>query len=312
MKIERWIPIIVVVILGLIVIGGSLYTIDQTQQVVITQFGEPMGDPITESGLHLKIPFVQKVNYFEKRILAWDGLPTQVPTKDKRYIWVDTTARWRIVDPLKFLESVGREVTALGRLDDIIDSATRNQITNHLLYELVRDSGREFVETEVSLEIEEEIGIVQYGREKISRLILEEAALIVPQFGIELVDVRIKRLNYVEQVREGVYARMIAERKRVAEEYRSEGQGKRAEIEGRRAKELQRITSEAYRTAQEIKGKADAEATNIYADAYNKDPEFYTFLRTMEIYENTMDENTWLIMTSDADFFKYLKTISPE
>lgn len=312
MKIERWIPIIVVVILGLIVIGGSLYTIDQTQQVVITQFGEPMGDPITEPGLHLKIPFVQKVNYFEKRILAWDGLPTQVPTKDKRYIWVDTTARWKIVDPLKFLESVGREVTALGRLDDIIDSATRNQITNHLLYELVRDSGREFVETEVSLEIEEEIGIVQYGREKISRLILEEAALIVPQFGIELVDVRIKRLNYVEQVREGVYARMIAERKRVAEEYRSEGQGKRAEIEGRRAKELQRITSEAYRTAQEIKGKADAEATNIYADAYNKDPEFYTFLRTMEIYENTMDENTWLIMTSDADFYKYLKTISPE
>lgn len=312
MKIERWIPIIVVVILGLIVIGGSLYTIDQTQQVVITQFGEPMGDPITEPGLHLKIPFVQKVNYFEKRILAWDGLPTQVPTKDKRYIWVDTTARWKIVDPLKFLESVGREVTALGRLDDIIDSATRNQITNHLLYELVRDSGREFVETEVSLEIEEEIGIVQYGREKISRLILEEAALIVPQFGIELVDVRIKRLNYVEQVREGVYARMIAERKRVAEEYRSEGQGKRAEIEGRRAKELQRITSEAYRTAQEIKGKADAEATNIYADAYNKDPEFYTFLRTMEIYENIMDENTWLIMTSDADFYKYLKTISPE
>jgi len=312
MKIERWIPIIVVVILGLIVVGGSLYTIDQTQQVVITQFGEPIGDPITEAGLHVKIPFIQKVNYFEKRILAWDGLPTQVPTKDKRYIWVDTTARWRIVDPLKFLESVGREMTALGRLDDIIDSATRNQITNHLLYELVRDSGREFVETEVSLEIEEELGVVQYGREKISRGILEEAALLVPQFGIELVDVRIKRLNYVERVREGVYARMIAERKRVAEQYRSEGQGKKAEIEGRRAKELQRITSEAYRTAQEIKGKADAEATKVYADALNKGPEFYSFLRTLEIYEDTMDENTWLIMTSDADFYKYMKTLSPE
>ncbi|GAH51027.1 unnamed protein product [marine sediment metagenome] len=157
MKIERWIPIIVVVILGLIVVGGSLYTIDQTQQVVITQFGEPIGDPITEPGLHVKIPFIQKVNYFEKRILAWDGLPTQVPTKDKRYIWVDTTARWRVVEPLKFLQTVGGERTALGRLDDIIDSATRNQITNHLLYELVRDSGREFVETEVSLEIEESI-----------------------------------------------------------------------------------------------------------------------------------------------------------
>jgi len=312
MKIERWIPIIVVVILGLIVVGGSLYTIDQTQQVVITQFGEPIGDPITEPGLHVKIPFVQKVNYFEKRILAWDGLPTQVPTKDKRYIWVDTTARWRIVDPLKFLESVGREMTALGRLDDIIDSATRNQITNHLLYELVRDSGRKFVETEVSLEIEEELGVVQYGREKISRGILEEAALLVPQFGIELVDVRIKRLNYVERVREGVYARMIAERERVAEEYRSEGQGKKAEIEGRRAKELQRITSEAYRTAVEIKGEADAEATKIYADAYNKGPEFYSFLRTLEIYENSMDENSRLIMTTDSDFYKYLKTLSPE
>ena len=312
MKIERWIPIIVVVILGLIVVGGSLYTIDQTQQVVITQFGEPIGDPITEPGLHVKIPFIQKVNYFEKRILAWDGLPTQVPTKDKRYIWVDTTARWRIVEPLKFLQTVGLERTALGRLDDIIDSATRNQITNHLLYELVRDSGRQFVETEVSLEIEEELGVVQYGREKISRGILEEAALLVPQFGIELVDVRIKRLNYVERVREGVYARMIAERERVAEEYRSEGEGVRAEIEGRRAKELQRITSEAYRTAQEIKGEADAEATRIYADAYNKGPEFYSFLRTLEIYEDTMDENTRLIMTTDSDFYKYIKNLAPE
>lgn len=312
MKIERWIPIIVVVILGLIVLGGSLYTIDQTEQVVITQFGEPIGDPITDSGIRLKIPFIQKVNRFEKRILAWDGLPTQVPTKDKRYIWVDTTARWRIVEPLKFLQTVGLERTALGRLDDIIDSATRNQITSHLLYELVRDSGREFVETEISLEIEEEIGVVKYGREKISRGILEEAALLVPQFGIELVDVRIKRLNYVEQVREGVYARMIAERERVAEQYRSEGQGKKAEIEGRRSKELQRITSEAYRTAQEIKGEADAKATKIYADAYNEDPEFYSFLRTLEIYENTMDENTWLILTTDSDFYKYMKTLSPK
>lgn len=312
MKIERWIPVIVVVIVGLIVLAGSLYSVDQTQQIVITQFGEPIGDPISEAGLHVKIPFIQKVNYFEKRVLAWDGLPTQVPTKDKRYIWIDTTARWRIVDPLKFLQSVGGERTALGRLDDIIDSATRNQITSHILYELVRDSGREFVETEVSLEIEEVIGEVQYGREKISRLILEEAALVVPQFGIELVDVRIKRLNYVERVREGVYARMIAERKRVAEQYRSEGQGKRAEIEGRRAKELQIITSEAYRTAQEIKGKADAEATKIYADAYSKGPEFYSFLKTLEIYEETMDERTQLIMTTDSDFYGYLKTISPE
>ncbi len=312
MKIERWIPVIIVVVLGLIVLGGSLYTINQTEQVVVTQFGEPMGDPIGESGLHVKIPFIQKVNYFEKRILSWDGLPTEVPTKDKRFIWVDTTARWRIVDPLKFLQTVGNERTALGRLDDIIDSATRNQITSHLLYELVRDSGREFMETEISLEIEEEILEVRFGREAITRAILNEAALLVPQFGIELVDVRIKRVNYVERVREGIYARMIAERKRVAEQFRSEGQGRKAEIEGRRAKELQRITSEAYRTAQEIKGGADAEATNIYAEAYSKDPEFYSFLRTLEIYEGTMDENTWLIMTSEADFYKYLKTLTLE
>jgi len=312
MRLTRLVPILVVIIIGLIILGGTLYTVDQTQQVIITQFGEPIGKPITEAGLHVKKPFIQKVNYFEKRLLAWDGLPTQVPTKDKRYIWVDTTARWRIVDPLKFLQTVGSERTALGRLDDIIDSATRNQITSHLLYELVRNSEREFVETEVSLEIEEKIGEVKYGREKISRMILEEASRLVPGFGIELIDVRIKRLNYVERVRQGVYARMIAERKRVAEQYRSEGQGKKAEIEGMREKEQQKITSQAYRRAQEITGKADAEATKIYAKAYNKDPEFYSFLKTLDTYKGTLDEKTWLLLTSDSDFYKYLKRISPK
>ena len=312
MRLTRLVPILVVIIIGLIILGGTLYTVDQTQQVIITQFGEPIGKPITKAGLHLKKPFIQKVNYFEKRLLAWDGLPTQVPTKDKRYIWVDTTARWRIVDPLKFLQTVGNERTALGRLDDIIDSATRNQITSHLLYELVRNSEREFVETEVSLEIEEKIGEVKYGREEISRSILEEASRLVPGFGIELVDVRIKRLNYVERVRQGVYARMIAERKRVAEQYRSEGQGKKAEIEGMREKEQQKITSQAYRRAQEITGKADAEATKIYAKAYNKDPEFYSFLKTLDTYKGTLNEQTWLLLTSDSDFYKYLKSISPK
>ncbi|TKJ45886.1 HflC protein [Candidatus Aerophobetes bacterium Ae_b3b] len=312
MRLTRLVPVLVVIIIGLIILGGTLYTVDQTQQVIITQFGEPIGKPITKAGLHLKKPFIQKVNYFEKRLLAWDGLPTQVPTKDKRYIWVDTTARWRIIDPLKFLQTVGNERTALGRLDDVIDSATRNQITSHLLYELVRNSEREFVETEVSLEIEEEIGEVKYGREEISRSILEEASRLVPGFGIELADVRIKRLNYVERVRQGVYARMIAERKRVAEQYRSEGQGKKAEIEGRREKELQRITSEAYRRAQEITGKADAEATKIYAGAYSKDPEFYSFLKTLDTYKGTLNEQTWLLLTSDSDFYKYLKSISPK
>ncbi len=312
MRLTRLVPILVVIIIGLIILGGTLYTVDQTQQVIITQFGEPIGKPITKAGLRFKKPFIQRVNYFEKRLLAWDGLPTQVPTKDKRYIWVDTTARWRIIDPLKFLQTVGSERTALGRLDDIIDSATRNQITSHLLYELVRNSEREFVETEVSLEIEEEMGEVKYGREEISRSILEEASRLVPGFGIELADVRIKRLNYVERVRQGVYARMIAERKRVAEQYRSEGEGKRAEIEGMREKEQQRITSEAYRRAQEITGKADAEATKIYAGAYNKDPEFYSFLKTLDTYKGTLNEQTWLLLTSDSDFYKYLKSISPK
>jgi len=312
MRLTRLVPILVVIIIGLIILGGTLYTVDQTQQVIITQFGEPIGKPITKAGLYLKKPFIQKVNYFEKRLLAWDGLPTQVPTKDKRYIWVDATARWRIVDPLKFLQTVGNERTALGRLDDIIDSATRNKITSHLLYELVRNSEREFVETEVSLEIEEKIGKVNYGREKISRSILEEASRLVPEFGIELADVRIKRLNYVERVREGVYARMIAERKRVAEQYRSEGQGKKAEIEGMREKELQKITSQAYRRAQEITGKADAEATKIYAGAYSKDPEFYSFLKTLDTYKGTLNKDTWLLLTSDSDFYKYLKSISPK
>lgn len=312
MRLTRLVPIIVVIIIGLIILGGTLYTVDQTQQVIITQFGEPIGKPITKAGLRFKKPFIQKVNYFEKRLLAWDGLPTQVPTKDKRYIWVDTTARWRIVDPLKFLQTMGNERTALGRLDDIIDSATRNQITRHLLYELVRNSEREFVETEVSLEIEEKIGEVKYGREKISRMILEEASRLVPRFGIELVDVRIKRLNYVERVRQGVYARMIAERKRVAEQYRSEGQGKKAEIEGMREKEQQKITSQAYRRAQEITGKADAEATKVYAKAYSKDPEFYSFLKTLDTYKGTLNEQTWLLLTSDSDFYKYLKSISPK
>ncbi len=311
MKPERWILIVVPVIVVLIVVAASLYTVDETKHVVITQFGEPVGEPITEAGLHTEIPFIQKINYFEKRLLSWDGSPTQIPTKDKKYIWVDTTARWRIVEPLKFLRTMGDERIAQGRLDDIIDSATRNQITNQLLYELVRDSQREFVETEMGIGSVEEVGQVELGRDKITRMILEEASPGVNQYGIEIVDIRIKRLNYVEEVREKVYARMISERKRVAEQDRSEGQGKKAEIEGMREKELKIITSQAYRTAQEIKGEADAEATTIYAQAYNKDPEFYSFVKTLETYEETLDDNTWLLLTTDSEFYKYLKELSP-
>ncbi len=305
---ERWIPIGVAVIIGLIVLSSALYVVDETQQVVITEFGQPVGKPITRAGLYIKKPFIQKVNYFEKRLLTWDGSPTQIPTSDKKYIWVDTTARWKIVDPLKFLQSVGSERAAQARLDDIIDSATRDRITSTSLYEVVRNSNREFVVTEVFVQKEEEIGEVTKGREYVSREILKEAAKVVPQYGIELVDVRIKRLNYVEEVRQKVYARMISERKRVAEQYRSEGQGKKAEIEGMREKELQKITSEAYKRAQIIKGRADAEAIKIYAQAYSKDPEFYSFLKTLETYEKTLSGDSVIILTTDSELYKYLKS----
>ncbi|TET65043.1 protease modulator HflC [Candidatus Aerophobetes bacterium] len=311
MKLERLIPIIVVVIVALIVVAATLYTVDETKQVVITQFGEPIGEPITRAGIHIKKPFIQRANYFEERLLTWDGSPTQIPTKDKKFIWVDTTARWRIVDVLKFLQTMGDERVAQGRLDDIIDSATRNQITSHLLYELVRNTEREFEQTEMGIGAAEEMGEVKIGREKITQMILAEAAGGVAQYGIELIDIRIKGLNYVEEVREKVYARMISERKRVAEQDRSEGKGKQAEIEGMREKELKKITSEAYRKAQEIKGKADAEATTVYAGAYNKDPEFYSFLRTLDTYKYTLDDETWLILTTDSEFYKYLKELSP-
>lgn len=308
MRIEKWIPIAVAVIIGLIVLSSTFYTVDETQQVVITEFGEVVGKPITKAGLYVKKPFIQKVNYFDKRLLIWDGKATQVPTSDKKYIWVDITARWRIVDVLKFLQSVGNKRSAQARLDDIIDSATRDQITAHPLYEIVRNSNREFVTAEVAVEEREEIGKVEKGREVITRGILKEAAKLTPQYGIELVDVRIKRINYVEQVREKVYNRMISERKRVAEEYRSEGRGEAAKIEGMREKEFQSITSKAYRKAQIIKGEADAKATKIYAEAYSKAPEFYSFLKTLETYQKSLSGDSVIILTTDSELYRYLKS----
>ena len=301
----------ILIFLGLIVLASGLYTVDMTEQVVITRFGKPVGDPIKEPGLHWKRPFVEKVNSFEERILEWDGDPNQVPTKDKKYIWVDTYARWRIADPLKFFQSVRNELGAHGRLDDIIDAATRDYITSYPLLEIVRNSNREMATAEAEMELAEEVKIpIEWGREKITRQIIERASQMVPQYGIELIDVRIKHINYVEEVRKKVYERMISERTRIAEKYRSEGQGKKAEIEGQMEKELQRITSEAYRKAQEVKGKADAEATRIYASAYNKDPEFYSFLKTLDTYTQTLDKGSWLILTTDSDYLKYLKSIT--
>jgi membrane protease subunit HflC len=291
---------------------GVIYVVNEGQQVVITQFGKPVGEPITSAGLHFKTPLVQQAHYFEKRLLDWDGDPNQIPTKDKKYIWVDTTARWKIVDALKFLQSVGTEMAAQGRLDDIINSATRDVVTSHLLVEAVRDSNRILEsnsEGEDMIVTDEALEHIEVGRKMLEGVILEKAKILAPQYGIEIVDVRIKRINYVEDVRNKVYDRMIAERKRAAEKYRSEGQGKSAEIQGQVAKELKAITSEAYRQAQVITGKADAEAIVIYASAYRKDPDFYSFMKTLETYKDTIDDKSTVILTTDSDYYKYIKTL---
>lgn len=303
----------IVILVIAVFMSGAIYIIDETQQVVITQFGDPVGEPITSAGLHFKLPFIQQAHYFEERLLEWDGDPNQIPTRDKKYIWIDTTARWRIVDALKFLQSVSNEIGAQARLDDIVNSGTRDVITKHLLVETVRNTNRILEsegETGEDLIVTDEVlERIEVGREILAGMILEKAKKLAPQYGIELVDVRIKRINYVESVRRKVYERMIAERKRAAEKYRSEGQGKKAEIDGQRAKELQLITSEAYRQAQILKGKADAEAIKIYAQAYNKDPEFYSFLKTLETYEKTIDEKSTIILTTDSEYYQYLKKL---
>lgn len=306
MNTTKLVVIAVVLFIGLIVLSNSLYVVDMTQQVVITQFGKPIGDAVASPGLKLKVPFVQKVNAFDKRILEWDGSPRQVPTRDKRYIWVDTFARWRIVDPLTFMQSVTDENGAHARLDDVIDAITRDLLTSHDLIEVVRNTDRtmEIFELDVPREANAEIMV---GRLGITRVVLERAQEQMPRYGIELIDVQIKRVNYVEEVRQKVYERMISERQRIAERYRSEGQGQSAEIRGQKEKELQRITSEAYRVAEELKGTADAEAARIYAEAFGRDPEFYSFLRTLESYRTTLDKESTVILTTDSDYFRYLK-----
>ncbi|MFC1864022.1 protease modulator HflC [Thermodesulfobacteriota bacterium] len=301
---------IVAIIIIVILFVASAYTVDETMQVIITQFGKAIGDAKTEPGLNFKIPFIQRANYFQKNLLDWDGDPGQIPTLDKTYIYVDTFARWKIVDPLKLFQTVNNEIGALARLDDIIDPAVRNFITSYPLIETVRMTNRELDTFEVGLdEVQEKsrLGEISTGRQKIAKGIMDQAQPKLEKFGIELVDVKIKRLNYVEQVRESVYGRMIAERSQIAEKFRSEGQGEARKIEGDREREMKRITSEAYKTAQELKGKADAEATEIYAKAYGKDPDFYSFLQTLEIYKETMNKDSTLVLSTDSDFLKYFQ-----
>ena len=300
-------------VLALVLLMGSLFVVDETEQAILLQFGRPIGEPITTAGLNFKIPFIQDVRTFDKRVLEWDGDENQIPTSDKKYIHVDTFGRWRIVDPLKFLQSVrGDELSAQSRLDDIIESATRNFISENLLLEAVRNTNRAMqttIEEQGRIGTERVVLEIKKGREQITREILKKAAQEMPNFGIELLDVRIKRINYIEEVREKVYERMISERKRIAEKSRSEGQGRKAEIDGERQKEFQRISSEAYREAQKIKGRGDAEATRIYANSFGRDPSFYSFIETLESYKKTMNSNTTLILNTNSDYLKFLKNI---
>ncbi len=306
--------ILIVAVIALLFVFGSVYTVDETEQVVVTQFGKVVGEPKQAPGLYFRVPFIQQTTYFPKNLLHWDGDPGQIPTLDKTYIWVDTFARWKIVDPIKFFQTVNNTVSALARLDDIIDPAVRNFITSFRLIESVRKSNRELGTFEIDLEEEKKDRRTTYaittGREKITRGILEQAQPKVAKFGIELVDVKIKRINYVEQVRESVYGRMIAERKQIAEKYRSEGKGEARKILGEKERDLKKISSEAYRKAQEIKGKADAESTKLFAQAYGIDPKFYSFTKTLEIYNEALDKNSSLVLSTDSEFFKYLKGYS--
>jgi len=296
--------------IALLVLIDCIYVVSETNQVIITQFGEPIGGAVTKAGLHMKVPFVQKANYFEKRWLEWNGDPNQIPTKDKKYIWVDTYCRWRISNPLVFFQRVRDERGGQSRLDDVVDGETRNIIASHDLIEIVRSSNRKFELSEEAalLDLSGVIGDIQVGRLKLSRLILENASKITSEFGVELKDVQIMRVNYVDEVQKKVFDRMIAERQRIAAKYRSEGDGKSAEVRGQKEKELKRIQSEAYRQAQEIKGKADAEATKVYAQAYNMDPEFYQFMKTLETYRTALEKETWLLLSTDSEFLKYLKS----
>lgn len=304
----RIVVAVIVAVLLLAVASSALYTVKETEQVVITQFGKPVGKPITTPGLKVKMPFVQTVHAFEKRFLEWDGDPNQIPTKDKRFIWVDSYARWRITDPLKFFQRLHDERGAQSRLDDILDGETRNTIAKHELIDLVRSTNRplQVAEDVAELGQQEPAERVQFGRDKLTQEVLVNARRRTGDLGIEVLDFRIKQINYVDAVRQEVYARMISERKRIAERYRSEGAGEAARIAGEKERELRVIESEAYRQAQEVRGKADAEAADIYAAAYNRDPEFYRFLKSMNTLKESFDKDTLLLLSTDSELLRYM------
>jgi len=313
---NRLIAVLIVVAIGTYLAVSSLYTVSEVEQVIITQFGKPVGEPVTTAGLKVKVPFIQEVNAIDKRVLEWDGSPSDMPTKDKLYISVDLFARWRITDPLQYFLRLRDERSAQSRLDDILGSETRNAVAKHELIEIIRTT-RDRVPLRDALlttaERERDIGSlvpIQKGRELVEREIFAAAAEKVKIFGIELLDIRFKRINYNESVRPKIYDRMISERRQIAERFLSEGNGEAARIRGDRVRDLNKIQSEAYRQVEEIRGVADAKATEIYAAAYNRSPEaveFYEFTRTMQAYRSIIAENTTLVLSTDSDLFKFLK-----
>ncbi len=310
-------PILIVILtIATFVTLGGVYTVSETEQVIITQFGKPVGDPVKTAGLHFKVPFIQEVTRIEKRILEWDGRPSEMPTKDKTYIVVDTFGRWRINDAKQYFLRLRDERSAQSRLDDILGSEIRNAIAKHELIEVIRTTkDREPARDVALLDAPGNIGIlyaITKGRAKIEKEIFEKAASKLTDFGIELLDMRFKRINYNQSVRERIYERMISERQQIAERFRSEGAGEAAKILGKKERDLLKIESEAYKRVQEIRGVADANATQIYAEAYNQNAEsvsFYGFIKTMETYEEMLDQNSTLILTTGSDIFKYLKKV---
>lgn len=304
----RYLMIGAVVAVGLTIWDG-FYILPEGKQAVVTQFGAPVGETATEAGLKFKTPFIQEVRYFEKRVLIWDGEPNQIPTQDKTFVYIDATARWRISDALRYLQAVNNENRARTILDDIISSSIRDLVNKNDLVEIIRSSDWVPGAQRKGVAVKAKEDSIEYGRDKISDMIFATASKLTPDYGIELVDVMFKRVNYIESVRLKVYERMISERKRIAAEKRSLGEGQKAEILGKVDRDLKEITSLASREAEEIKGTADAEASGIYASAYNQDPEFYAFSKSLEAYEKTVGKNTRMILSSDSEFYKFLDTV---
>lgn len=314
-----------ILVLTTVLTATGTYIVPEGRQAIVTQFGRPIGEPVTEAGLHIKVPFIQKIQYVDKRILTWDGYPNQIPTRDKKYILVDTTARWRIDDALKFIQTVQNERGAKARLDAILDASTRDTISAHNLVEAVRNTNLilDYIESKAKEaaervkrgeilvaeeeEITGEIEKILIGRESLSAMIAETATKELKNFGISLIDVQLRRIAYEESVEKKVYERMISERKRIAEKIRSIGKGEQAKIQGKTSRDLQRIESEAYRKAQAIRGKAEGEATGIYARSMSQDPRFFSFIRTMDAYKKSLKGDTQFILSTDSSFLDLLR-----